>query len=244
MLNLRVTYFQESELRRDVDQQLSRGGLLAKVAGTPGLQLRDAVTLEIVSPTGLRVQGAGEVLNVIEGYGVAVTVSASTVAEIRALIATPRADTPGAAAAVHENLDAPGTAPAPTPVGEPEELSTAQKIQIALHGSRDERASILRDRNKSLHPYVLRNPNVTPEEIAAIAKNPQMAPEVLKQIAERKEWMGRSAIAQGLARNPRTPPEIGVRALEYVGNEALRQMAKGGGILPHIAQAARRKVLT
>ncbi len=44
-------------------------------------------------------------------------------------------------------------------------------------------------------------------------------------------------------RNPKTPPEIALRALDYVPAEALRQMAKGVGVAPHVVQAARKKVL-
>jgi hypothetical protein len=65
----------------------------------------------------------------------------------------------------------------------------------------------------------------------------------LKQIGDRKDWLSRPAIAQALARNPRTPPEVAVRALEHVGLEALRQMAKGTGAPPHVITAARKKVV-
>ena len=61
--------------------------------------------------------------------------------------------------------------------------------------------------------------------------------------AERKEWLSRPAIASALAKNPKTPPEIAVRSLEYVPLETLRQMAKGIGAPPHVVQAARKKVI-
>src|SRR5262249_7992808 len=37
-------------------------------------------------------------------------------------------------------------------------LTHPEKIQLALHGSRDDRAQILRDKNRTLHPFVLKNP--------------------------------------------------------------------------------------
>jgi hypothetical protein len=122
-------------------------------------------------------------------------------------------------------------------------MTFAEKVQLALHGSRDDRAALVRDQNKQLHPFVLKSPNVTPEEIAGWAGNPQMSADFLKQIAERKEWIARPAIAVALARNPKAPAELAVRAVDYVPNETLRQMAKGVGALPHVVQAARKKVL-
>jgi hypothetical protein len=119
----------------------------------------------------------------------------------------------------------------------------AEKIQRALHGTRDERNAILRDRDRTLHPFVLKNPQLNAEDVATIAKNAQMTSDLLQQIAERKEWFQRPAIALALARNPKTPPDLAVRALEHVPLEALRQMAKGVGVLPHVTQAARKKIL-
>jgi hypothetical protein len=121
--------------------------------------------------------------------------------------------------------------------------SRAEKIQRALHGTRDERNAILRDRDRTLHPFVLKNPQLNADDVATIAKNVQVTPDLLKQIGERKEWVQLPAIAVALARNPRTPPDLAVRALDHVPVEALRQMAKGVGVLPHITQAARKKIL-
>jgi hypothetical protein len=123
------------------------------------------------------------------------------------------------------------------------EMTNAEKIQLALHGSRDDRNTILRDKNRTLHPFVLKNPQVDLEDVTTIAKNAQMGPEILKQISERKEWFQRPVVATALARNPKTPPDVAIRALDYVPMDVLRQMAKGVGALPHVTQAARKKVI-
>jgi hypothetical protein len=116
-------------------------------------------------------------------------------------------------------------------------------VQKALHGTRDERNAILRDRDRTLHTFVLKNPQLDAEDVVTIAKNAQLAPDLLKQIADRKDWLQRPAVALALARNPKTPPDVAVRALEHVPLEALRQMAKGAGVPPSITQAARKKLL-
>jgi hypothetical protein len=90
---------------------------------------------------------------------------------------------------------------------------------------------------------VLKNPHLEHDDVVAIAKNAQMSPDLLKQIGERKDWVQRPAIALALARNPRTPPALAVRALDHVSSEALRQIAKGTSVLPHVTQAARKKLL-
>ena len=118
-----------------------------------------------------------------------------------------------------------------------------EKIQLALHGTRDERNAILRDRDRTLHGFVLKNPQLDADDVVGIAKNPQMTSDMLQQIGDRKEWLQRPSVALALARNPRTPGELAVRALAHVPLEALRQLAKGSGVPPHVTAAARKKLL-
>jgi hypothetical protein len=118
-----------------------------------------------------------------------------------------------------------------------------EKVQKALHGTRDERNAILRDRDRTLHAFVLKNPQLDADDVVAIARNAQLAGDLLQQIGDRKEWLQRPAVALALARNPKTPPELAVRALEHVPLEAVRQLAKGAAALPHVQAAARKRLL-
>lgn len=240
MLRLRATYETAAELRRALDHEIARGVLLVKITPPDTLQFRDAITLEIVVPGGA-IEMPTEVVSILPGVGVAVAFPPARVAEARALLDAPVA--PARAPAPAERPSATERPSAATPASAAERTSTADKIHLALHGTRDDRAAILRDQNRTLHAYVLKSPQVTVDEVTAWAKNAQMSVEFLKLIADRKEWLSRPAIAQALARNPKIPPEIGLKALEYVPQEALRQMAKGVGAPPSIVQAARKKIL-
>lgn len=247
MLHLRITFQGESDLRRVLTEEMRRGVMLAKIEAPPTLEFRERVLVE-VGCAGRTVRLESEVLSILPGVGVGVAFPPERLPEVQSLLGAAASETAGPT--VHEILGAPAAASVP-PEGhraEPgsaafQRLSFAEKVQVALHGSRDDRAAILRDQNKQLHPFVLRSPGVTPEEIAGFAANAQMSPDFLKQIAERKEWLSRPAIALALARNPKTPAEIAVKAVDYVPVEALRQMAKGVGALPHVVQAARKKIL-
>jgi hypothetical protein len=151
--------------------------------------------------------------------------------------------TPPAAVAAEAPLAAAEPPPAAWPSARPDGLSRMEKVQKALHGTRDERTAILRDRDRTLHAFVLKNPALDADDLVAIARNPQLAADLLQQVGDRKEWLQRPAVALALARNPKTPPELAVRALDHVPLEALRQLAKGAGALPHIQVAARKKLL-
>jgi hypothetical protein len=239
----RITYEQYAELRADLDQMM-RGGLLVKVANASGLGLETPVALELVLPDGSALAADATVLHVFPGVGVAVSVGPELLETVRH---ASEGEDSGGGPAIHERVDG---APLPrtktasvAPTASLDGLTNAEKIQVALHGTRDQRNAILRDTNRTLHPFVLKNPALTTEDVLAIAKNAQMTPELLKQIAERKEWFQRPQIALALVRNPKTPQDVGIRALDYVPQDALRLLAKGTGALPHIVQAARRKVV-
>ncbi len=161
--------------------------------------------------------------------------------------AVPEAAAETVPAAMPEVTRAPTrVAPASSVDGPPrslDEMTNAEKMHMALHGTRDERNAILRDRNRALHPFVLKNPQLSIDDVSTMAKNAQLSPDLLKLIADRKEWMQRPAIALALAKNPKTPPDAAIRALDHVSIDSLRMIAKGIGALPHVVAAARKKVV-
>ena len=245
--SFRITYQRYAEVKTDLDQ-LARGGLLVKVADLTGLELDTPVSIELVLPDGARLAADAKVLHTFPGVGVAISVGPALLEEVRRHAGAGRADA-GAGDAHHERLgtdtEAPPVARTRTTTSgqSADTLSQAEKIQLALHGNRDQRNAILRDSNRTLHQYVLKNPQVNADDVLAIAKNAQMTPELLKMISDRKEWFQRPQIALALARNPKTPPEVAVRALDHVPMDALRQLAKGTGAMPHVVAAARKKVV-
>lgn len=219
-MRLRVAYSTPKELA-DAVEQMAHGAILVRSPEAPAFDT--PVDLELALPDGSSLTSASRVLQVLPGHGVAVTIDDTVANQLRTLSRKPAASMP--------------------PPMETEELTHAQKIHLAMHGNRDQRNGILRDRNRGLHVYVLKNPGITVDDVLAIAKNTQVAPEVYKQIADREDWFRRPQIAIALARNPKVQGEIAIRALAHVAPDALRGLAKGVGAPPHVIQAARRKVI-
>src|SRR5262245_46352881 len=252
----RITYQRQADVREDLDQ-MARGGLLVKVADAAELGYDTPVAVTLVFPDRTAIDAQGTVLHAFPGVGIAVSIGADVLERVRRSVAAGGRDA-GTAPARHERAGA--APPEPEPAAEPasaparprgttaapgaaDTLSNADKIQLALHGTRDQRNAILRDNNRTLHPYVLKNPQTNSEDALAIAKNNQSSPDLLRLLAERKEWFQRPQIALALARNPKTPQDIAIRALDYVPADALRHLAKGTGAPPQVVQAARKKVL-
>lgn len=241
MATLRLCWFRVRDARQDHAEQLARGGLFVRVPPPEGVLYGAKVPVALVTPDGGQHRYEGEVLAAMPGEGIAVTVPSFIAADIAARLQGADAEDRDPA---HDWWDGRSpAAPAAAASRVWDELSQPEKMRLALHGDRDDRAAVLRDKNRALHVHVLKNPHIAVEEVIAIAKNPQSGTELLEFIASRSDWLGRAAVAEGLARNPKTPKEVAVRAVQFVATEPLRQMAKGVGAPPHVTQAARKRVL-
>jgi hypothetical protein len=237
-VKLRVVYHRAADLLADDAAQFQKGGLLVRVEPPPELALFDSIELELGADFADSIRVSGQVVQLIPGAGVAVAFARANVAALNdaARTAPERAGPPP----THERADVEPARPQPAarPTNE-----AAAKIHAALYGNRDERMRIMRDVNKMMHPYVLRNPGLGLDEVLAIAKMNTVAPDLLATIAERREWAQRPDIAIALVRNPKTPTPAAVKLLEWVSAADLRQLAKDTRTRPAVQQAARKKVI-
>jgi hypothetical protein len=122
-------------------------------------------------------------------------------------------------------------------------MSVPEKRQVALKGGRAERLFILKDPNKTLQSFVLRNPRVTLDEVRALATNRQASAEALKMISENKQWMQTPSIVSGLVRNPKTPSPIAVRLLDKLSMSEIRQLAKASSTPKAVVIAAKKRIM-
>jgi len=227
LLRLEVRYESIAEFLVDARAQLAHGGLLVRGEPPAGTDRGAAVELTVVTPVGSRAV-IGQVLQVLAGAGVAVGFDSSLLAELVAL------------AEAAESRPPPASTPPPPPS---HGAAQAAKIQQALHGDKNQRAAIVRENNRLLHSYVLRNPQIGLDEVAAIARMTTVSGDILAFIAGRREWSERAEVAIALVRNPKTPVPLAVRMLDYVGLGELRQLAKQTAVREPIARAARKKLL-
>lgn len=231
-------------------REILKGGLLVRSASLPaGASLGACVV--VVSVAGQApVEVQAQLAAVIPGVGVAVMFPSppgALTALAERLRAAPE-PAPSEAEGESEAEPGPDGEEPPAPAHNPlmsarlAAMSVTEKMQLALSGDREARAYLLRDTNKVLHVYVLRNPRLGLDEVISAAKMPSLSPEALKVIAEHREWGVNTTVCTALARNPRTPVPLVLKLLPRVPMQELRVIAKGQGRAP-IVQAARKLVL-
>ena len=120
------------------------------------------------------------------------------------------------------------------------EMGVADKMKLAIMGSKEARDILVRDANKMVAVAVVKSPKIQESEIEAISKSRSVAEDVLRQIAASNDWMRSYAIKLNLASNPKTPIPIAVKILSHLRGLDLRKLAKSKNVSAAIANQARR----
>ena len=249
-MQVTVRFSSWTSLSRACATELARQGLyLRRDLNAPPYA---PVALVVAAPDGATFAMSAEIVTVLPGAATAVQIKADGRANLEALLAhcaassAPDADTEPSVLLGDEADDASEEVPATSEqlslLKQLESMSLNDKRQAALHGGKEMRGLLLRDHNKTLHPFVMKNPANTPDEVEAASRMTTINPEVLHQIAINREWTRSAAVVRNLVKNPKTPLPDALQVLERLAVSDLRAIAKGGSVRMPILQAARKKV--
>lgn len=252
-LTLEVAYADAGALLADAESQLARGGLYVAVdaAALPPLA---ELTLRLVVDGGGSFEAPSR-LTVATGEAACVELAAEA---RQALLDAIAAACPGVAAqaggkrariydpaaaarpAAGDEADARGQLPLERRLAV---MSVGEKVQLALHGNRDARALLMRDRAGVVQSSLVRNPKITLDEVQALARAPQLSPETAETLAQHPTYGASGSIALALVRNPRTALPTAIALVAKLNPSDLRAVAKGLGVRTQVAAAARKRLI-
>lgn len=122
-------------------------------------------------------------------------------------------------------------------------LGLAERVLLALRGSRAERAVLVTDPNRAVGLAVLSSPGMTESEVESIARMPQVHEDVLRAIASQRAWVRHYGVVVGLVRNPRTPAAVSMNLLPRLQERDLRLASTDRNIPDIVRVTARRKLV-
>jgi len=122
-------------------------------------------------------------------------------------------------------------------------MTVAQRVALAMKGSREERAVLIRDSNKIVGLAVLSSPKMSETEVESIAKMASVSEELLRVIASTRGWMKRYSIVVALARNPKTPVAISMNLLARLSEKDLRAISSDRNVPEVLRITARQKIV-
>lgn len=121
-------------------------------------------------------------------------------------------------------------------------LNAAEKMIVALKGSREERAILVRDPNRIVSAAVLGSPRLTDAEIESFSAMKNVSDQVLREIGNHREWTKRYAIANNLVHNPRTPIGIALTLVPRLNPKDVKGLAMDRNVPEAVRKHAQKFV--
>jgi len=122
-------------------------------------------------------------------------------------------------------------------------LNVAQRMALAMKGSREERAVLIRDPNKIVAVAVLASPKLTETEVEGIAKMANVSDEILRMIGFSRAWTKNYAVVHALVRNPKTPVAMSMNFLSRLNDKDLRNLSTNRNVPDVLRVSARKRVV-
>ncbi len=117
-------------------------------------------------------------------------------------------------------------------------LTSAQKIKLALLGNMEARKLMIKESNRLIQESVVKNPRITNPEIQAIASNKQTSQEILRMISSNRTWMRKYALKLAMVQNPKTPQQVSFSLMNQLRTNELKTLAKSKAVSGQVAKQA------
>ena len=142
-------------------------------------------------------------------------------------------------------LDRDGAEPAPEGGDEKarvplSSLAVPARLKVAMKGTREQRAVLIRDPNKIISAAVLSSPKLSDTEVEAFARMTNVSDEVLRVIGTTRGWVRKQAVAVALVKNPKTPPGISMSLLPRMTTRDVKMLTTDRNVPEALRLAARK----
>jgi hypothetical protein len=104
-------------------------------------------------------------------------------------------------------------------------LPVLDRMKLAMKGTREQRAVLIRDSNKLVASAVLSSPKINEAEIEAFTKMGNVSEDVMRMIGQNRSWTKNYGIILGLCKHPKTPPAIAMSFVQRLNEKDLKMIS-------------------
>jgi hypothetical protein len=206
-----VEFENEDELREEHRANLSMGGL--RLVTSESVALNATLLLTLRGPWGGESFARATVVAILpDGFAMAIDGE-----HLPRLLEKPGEDSPDDTPEKKQNI-----------WDRIRALSQMEKLLLAVKADRTERALLLQDNDPRVLLSLLRNPRLTVDEVARLAKSSFLTYQVADVIMKTGQWMANLDVRLGLIHNAKTPPAFQLRILPTLPESEVRSIARGG----------------
>src|SRR5438270_10293711 len=211
-----VEFESDDELREEYRANLSMGGL--RLLTTEVVALNATLLVTLRGPWGGESFARATVVAILAD-GIALAIDGNADEYFARLIAKPDEpsdETPDKKQNIWDRIRA---------------LSQMEKLLLAVKADRTERALLLQDNDPRVLLSLLRNPRLTVDEVARLAKSSFLTYQIADVIMKTGQWMANLDVRLGLIHNAKTPPAFAMRILPTLPDAEVRSTARAGSAM-------------
>ena len=119
-------------------------------------------------------------------------------------------------------------------------LTVADRMKVAILGTREERSILVRDPNRLVSSAVLSSPKLSDSEVESIARMTNVSGDVLRAVGTNRVWLKNYAVVAALARNAKTPIAVSLSLLNRLMERDVRFLSSDRNIAEPVRLAARK----
>jgi hypothetical protein len=123
------------------------------------------------------------------------------------------------------------------------QLNAAQKLRLALFGTREERMILVRDTNRVIAIASINNPRLSEQEVELVSVSRNVLEDVLLAITRRKDAMKRYGVVHNLVRNPKVPLPVSMRLIPRLHDRDLKLLIKNKNVAEGVRVNARKQMM-
>jgi hypothetical protein len=119
-------------------------------------------------------------------------------------------------------------------------LDVKGRIQLAMKGSKEERAILVRDGTKIVALAVLDSPKISDSEVERFANQKNVLEAVLRAIPMKRRFMKNYSVVRNLVCNPRTPLDVSLGLMKNLLIQDLRNLSGNREVSDTVSKLALR----
>lgn len=122
-------------------------------------------------------------------------------------------------------------------------LPVLERIKLAMKGTREQRAALVRDSNKLVAAAVLSSPKLSEAEVEAFTRMGNVSEDVLRIIGMNRGWLKNYGVVLGLCRHPKAPPALSMQLVHRLNEKDQKMLATDRNI-PEALRVLARKIMS
>jgi hypothetical protein len=123
------------------------------------------------------------------------------------------------------------------------EMTVPEKVKAAMKGTREMRATLIRDPNKMVAAAVLSCPKLSEQEVESFSRMANVSEDILRTIGSTRAWVKNYGILFALTKNPKTPLALSLTFLHRLNDRDLRGLSIDRNVPEPLRIAARKKIV-